>query len=246
MSTSGILKPLRRIFGGEAKPTPPPATPVATSGSSLVLQHTWSAEPNALRLQANRMLLPLGTKRSYADPAQAAESPLAQALFAMGGLTSVEIDGAFVTVLMHDDADWDELMSKVPDTIRAHVDGGKAVVNGIDANPTKPATGGGKYKFGFQQITRTPEEQFKLVQQLFDKEINPAVAAHGGHFTLLEVKENRVFVKLGGGCQGCRMVDVTLRQGVEQRLKEVMPEMAALIDVTDHSQGENPYYEPSK
>ena len=63
---------------------------------------------------------------------------------------------------------------------------------------------------------------------------------------MLEVKENRVFVELGGGCQGCGMADVTLRQGVEQRLKEIMPEMAALIDVTDHAQGENPYYQPSK
>jgi Fe-S cluster biogenesis protein NfuA len=211
-----------------------------------VLQHTWTAEHNALKLQANRMLVPLGTKRTYTDATAAAESPLAEALFAMGGLTSVEIDSAYITVLMHDDADWDALMVQIPEVIRVHLSAGKAVVTGIDASGPQPSTGGGKYKFGFQHVTRTPEEQFKLVQQLFDSEINPAVAAHGGHFTLLEVKENRVFVKLGGGCQGCGMADVTLRQGVEQRLKEVMPEMAALIDVTDHASGANPYYQPSK
>jgi Fe-S cluster biogenesis protein NfuA len=227
----------------------------------VVLQHTWAAEPNALKLQANRMLLPLGTQRRYATATEAAESPLAQAVFALGGIASVELDSAFVTVLMEDDADWDALMAKVPDAIKAHLEAGKAVVTGPVAtglDPAAPAAErvsrgadskaatGGRYQFGFQHVTRTPEEQYKLVQELFDSEINPAVAQHGGHFALLEVKENRVFVELSGGCQGCGMADVTLRQGVEQRLKEVMPEMAALIDVTDHSQGENPYYRPSK
>jgi len=244
MNPSGILKPLRRLFATEARsPASAPSAPAAAAGDAcapVVLQHTWAPEPNALKLQANRMLLPLGDKRRYASPEQAAESPLAQALFALGGLESVEIDSAFVTVLMQDDADWDALMERVPAALRAHLDAGKAV---LDAPPAQP---GKKYAFGFQQVTRTPEEQFKLVQQLFDAEINPAVAQHGGHFTLLEVKENRVFVKLGGGCQGCGMVDVTLRQGVEQRLRELMPEMVALIDVTDHAQGDNPYYQPSK
>jgi len=231
------------------------------SSQPVVLKHAWAPEPNALKLQANRILLAFGTRRRYAHATEAADSPLAQALFALGGILSVELDSAFVTVMMHDDADWDALMARVPDAVKAHLEAGKPVVTGADESaavsteapqsaPASPVAAGSsagrQYKFGFQHITRTPEEQFKLVQQLFDTEINPAVAQHGGHFTLLEVKENRVFVELGGGCQGCGMADVTLRQGVEQRLKEIMPEMAALIDVTDHAQGENPYYQPSK
>jgi Fe-S cluster biogenesis protein NfuA len=247
MNPNGLLKPLRRWFGAEAKPVPAGHSSVNPPAAPVVLKHAWAAEPNALKLQANRLLLPLGTKRLYASAAEAADSPLAQSLFALGGLLSVELDSAFVTVLMDDAADWDGLMAKVPEAVKAHLEAGRPAVTGIDGAAPKAASKTaprGKYTFGFQHITRTPEEQFELVQQLFDSEINPAVAQHGGQFTLLEVKENRVFVKLGGGCQGCGQVDVTLRQGVEQRLRQVMPEMVALIDVTDHAQGENPYYTP--
>ncbi len=86
----------------------------------------------------------------------------------------------------------------------------------------------------------------EIVKNLLDQEINPAVAAHGGFFTLLDVKDNNVYVQLGGGCQGCGMADVTLKQGVEQRMREVLPEMASLIDTTDHAAGSNPYYSPGK
>ncbi len=260
MNPTGLLKPLRRLFHSDGQDPKPaghvaapaagatsPVTPVAGgAGEPLVLQHVYAPEPNALKLQVNRMLLPLGDKRLYGTAAEAAESPLAQALFALGGLDSVQIDSAFVVVLMNDDADWDALMERLPEAIKAHLGAGKPVVNALAGSGTEDSPRGSRYTFGFQQVTRTPEEQFKTVQQLFDSEINPAVAQHGGHFTLLEVKENRVFVELGGGCQGCGMADVTLRQGVEQRLKEVMPEMVALIDVTDHAKGENPYYQPSK
>ncbi len=256
MNSATLLKPLRRLFAAGSKagkasvPAAPPGFPADASvapaapakDAPLLLQHAWAPEPNALKLQVNRLLLPLGDKRKYADAAQATESPLAQALFALGALDSVEIDSAFVTVLMGADADWDALMQRVPEAIRAHLEAGKPAVN-LSAVSAAPRP---KYKFGFQQTERTPEEQFKIVQQLLDAEINPAVAQHGGHFTLLEVKENRVFVELGGGCQGCGMVDVTLRQGVEQRMREVLPEMAALIDVTDHAGGTNPYYQESK
>ena len=245
MNSATLLKPLRRLFGGSKAQLPlnPPRFPAAPAeGAPLAVQHAWSPEPNALKLQINRLLLPLGDKRKYAAAAQAAESPLAQAIFALGGLESVEIDGAFVTSMMAADADWDALMKRVPETIRAHLEAGKPAVQ-LSAVGSAPAK---KYSFGFRHIERTPEEQFEIVQKLFADEVNPAVAQHGGHFTLLEVKENRVFVELGGGCQGCGMADVTLRQGVEQRLREVMPEMVALIDITDHASGTNPYYQPSK
>ncbi len=84
------------------------------------------------------------------------------------------------------------------------------------------------------------------LQVLLEEEINPAVAAHGGHVQLLDVKDKVAYVQLGGGCQGCGMVDVTLRQGIETRMKEVAPELQELVDVTDHRGGTNPYYQPGK
>jgi Fe/S biogenesis protein NfuA len=86
----------------------------------------------------------------------------------------------------------------------------------------------------------------QAVQRVLDEEINPAVASHGGWVTLLEVKDDVVYVQLGGGCQGCGMVDVTLRQGIEVRLREVVPSIRGVVDTTDHAGGTNPYYRPSK
>lgn len=84
------------------------------------------------------------------------------------------------------------------------------------------------------------------IQELIDGQINPGLASHGGHVELLEFKDGVVYVQLGGGCQGCGMVDVTLRQGIEAMLREVMPEITQVVDTTDHAAGNNPYYQPAK
>jgi len=84
------------------------------------------------------------------------------------------------------------------------------------------------------------------VQKVFDEEINPQVASHGGWVQLLEVKDDIAYIQLGGGCQGCGMVDVTLKQGIEVVLKEKVPQIREVVDTTDHAGGANPYYRPSK
>jgi len=84
------------------------------------------------------------------------------------------------------------------------------------------------------------------VQELLDSTINPAVAGHGGFVQLIDVKDNRVYLQLGGGCQGCGAADITLKSGIERLIKEEIPEIEEVLDTTDHAAGENPYYTPSK
>jgi Fe/S biogenesis protein NfuA len=84
------------------------------------------------------------------------------------------------------------------------------------------------------------------VQGLIDDRINPGVASHGGFVELLDVQDGTVYVRLGGGCQGCGMVDVTLRQGIEALIREEIPEIQQVVDTTDHASGRNPYYQPAK
>ena len=86
----------------------------------------------------------------------------------------------------------------------------------------------------------------RAVQELLDREINPAVAAHGGWIQLLDVRDGVAYLSMGGGCQGCGMADVTLRQGVESRIKEAVPDIREVVDTTDHAGGTNPYYRPAK
>ena len=84
------------------------------------------------------------------------------------------------------------------------------------------------------------------IQRIFDEQVNPQIAAHGGYVQLLEVQGSKAYIEMGGGCQGCGMANVTLKQGVEVAVKEQLPEIDELIDVTDHQSGDNPYYKPSK
>jgi Fe/S biogenesis protein NfuA len=84
------------------------------------------------------------------------------------------------------------------------------------------------------------------IQKILDSDINPGIASHGGVVELLDVKDNRLYVKMGGGCQGCSMASVTLKQGVEVMIKEKFPQIEAVIDSTDHAGGDNPYYQPAK
>lgn len=80
------------------------------------------------------------------------------------------------------------------------------------------------------------------VQQLLDQQINPGLAAHGGYAELKGVEDDKVYVLMGGGCQGCAVSAMTLREGISKAITAAIPEITEVIDVTDHDAGENPYY----
>lgn len=84
------------------------------------------------------------------------------------------------------------------------------------------------------------------VISVLDHQINPAIAAHGGHAELVAVEDDTAYLRLSGGCQGCGMASVTLSQGIEVALRDSVPEISRVVDVTDHAAGANPYYEAAK
>lgn len=100
--------------------------------------------------------------------------------------------------------------------------------------------------FKIERANRVPPELkgtlAEKVMTLIEEEINPAVASHGGYVALMDVKDGIVYVELGGGCRGCSMSRVTLKEGIERMIKEALPEVVEVRDLTDHSLGENPYY----
>jgi Fe/S biogenesis protein NfuA len=77
-------------------------------------------------------------------------------------------------------------------------------------------------------------------------QVNPAIATHGGGAELVSVEEGVAYLRLFGGCQGCGMAQVTLKQGIERILLESIPELVSVVDVTDHGSGEDPYYQAAK
>ncbi len=84
------------------------------------------------------------------------------------------------------------------------------------------------------------------VTQVLEQQVNPAIAEHGGHAELVAVEDDAAYLRLGGGCQGCGMATATLSQGIEVAILEAVPEIARVVDVTDHAVGTNPYFEPAK
>ena len=83
----------------------------------------------------------------------------------------------------------------------------------------------------------------RAVQEILDRQINPGVGSHGGMVSLVDVKDGTAYMRFGGGCQGCAAVDVTLKQGVETAIRAAVPAITAIVDVTDHEAGANPYYQ---
>ena len=103
------------------------------------------------------------------------------------------------------------------------------------------------------EIFGNPDEMPELtgelaekVQTVLESQINPAIASHGGVAQLVGVEGQDVYLKLGGGCQGCGMAQVTLTQGIETSLRDAIPEIGNIIDATDHASGDNPYFESAK
>ncbi|MBN2045233.1 MAG: NifU family protein [Anaerolineales bacterium] len=113
-----------------------------------------------------------------------------------------------------------------------------------------------KYAHGFHIEYENPLESYlssrrkdwgddpvaNKVQQVVDEQINPGVAGHGGWVLLLDVKGDTAYIEMGGGCRGCAISQMTLKDGIERIITEEVPEITQVLDTTDHASGENPYY----
>lgn len=151
---------------------------------------------------------------------------------------------AFVPVADKPD-DWvtekhDSLSVMYPESNRDQLDGATLELtdNGLAMNnPNTPASPSIPTSTG--ELTGPIAEQ---VAQVLNEQINPFIAQHGGQAELVGVDGTVAYLRLGGGCQGCGMAQVTLRQGIERALLEAVEELTGVVDVTDHASGENPYY----
>ena len=161
----------------------------------------------------------------FSNREEAKENDLADKLFAIPGISKVELDGYKVRVSQSGDEDWRQIGKRIGTAIRNFL------------NPPPEVAEG----------DRLPSSQVRLrVQQVLDDMINPGVAAHGGFVELLDVQDDNVYIRMGGGCQGCGAADVTLKMGIERLIRENVPQVREILDTTDHGSGQNPFYAPSK
>ncbi|MGD8319733.1 MAG: NifU family protein [Gemmatimonadota bacterium] len=143
-----------------------------------------------------------------------------------------EVEGPGFTVLVNA-SDQPRLEGAVVDYIERVNDSGFEVrTNGASANGKRPAPSHGP-----------TGEIADQVRSVLDAQVNPAIASHGGMISLVDVDGTEVYVEMSGGCQGCALSRMTLRQGVEKMLRQAIPELTAVHDVTDHASGENPFFQ---
>ncbi len=86
----------------------------------------------------------------------------------------------------------------------------------------------------------------EAARRVLDAEVNPAIAAHRGHVTVTGADHGWIWIRLDGGCQGCSLAEVTIRQGIEPLLRARLPAMTGLTDTTDHEAGTDPFFSPEK
>ena len=153
--------------------------------------------------------------------------PLAAAIMAaVEGVRGVRISQSEVLVTMNaEPADWRTVARETGATIRAFLqEGNRAVAEGA-----------------LEQLTGNDEIRLR-VQKVIDDQLNPNLASHGGWVEIQASDGVDYYMTMGGGCQGCGMVDMTLKDGVEKTLLEQLPQLKAVRDITDHSQTENAFY----
>jgi len=185
-----------------------------------------STQGDRCKFVVDRPLLPEQSAH-FASAEGLSYSPLAEELLGLSGIDSVLIADNTVTVSSPHPVDWPAL--GIGHVIRKHMRTGSPIV----------ASG------YFEDLPSEGDLKW-AISELLDREINPAVAQHGGYVELIDVKKNNVFIRLGGGCQGCGAADVTLKQGIEKAIRNLVPRVGEILDTTDHASGRNPYYAPAK
>ena len=189
-----------------------------------------SVNPRICRFETSTPLLPFG-KLHFRKESHPDSPALIAALFSIEGITEVAVRKNSILVSTASPGSWQEL--------------GKQVGQAVRENLTR------SYE-EFEQASKTGKENAepgsetsRRIQKILDEKINPSVAKHGGKIQFKEYKENRVYITMEGGCQGCSMSKVTLKSGVERTLREEIPELLEVVDITDHHSGEKPFYSSS-
>lgn len=181
-----------------------------------------TTDPHAMGLMLDNPLPP-GVASRFNSPKEASDAPLARALLDLQGIERVAIDGSTIWLRKAKAAEWAELKHQVAATIRK-----------VMAETEAP--------LGIPPAQDDDAALLRAIEEILHRQVNPAIAAHGGHIGVVRVQQGRVFLRMSGGCQGCAASAATLREGVERMLRAARPDIREIVDVTEHELGTNPYY----
>ena len=160
---------------------------------------------------------------SFDKESDTSKAPLAEKLLALPYIAGVSISGSAVTLTGDNVESWPAIGKEIGGVIREQIKSGEPAVE--------------------EEVMDIGDaDLFTQVNLLIKNDVNPSIAAHGGIITLHSVNGGKAFVTMGGGCQGCTASSITLKQGVESYIVAKVDGVNEIVDMTDHSEGENPYY----
>ncbi|HMO50382.1 MAG TPA: NifU family protein [Kiritimatiellia bacterium] len=199
---------------------------MTTAPATFKISGELTGDPMVCKFHCERPILDDWTV-VFSKPEDSLGSPLIDALFAVEGVAAVTVSGSTLTVTKSVPTPWPHLAADIAKAIRGGCAGEEAPIN--------PAV--------VERLKNMPmDEAAKAIADLFEQQINPALASHGGFVKLVKIEDRDVYVEMGGGCQGCSSARATMRFGVEGAIRRVAPQIRHIIDATDHAAGENPYY----
>lgn len=171
--------------------------------------------PQSMKFNVNRDLV--REVVDFTTSLEAERSPLASKLFGFPWTAGVTIGPNFLTVTKQDWVDWEMLAEPLAGLLREHFESGEPIL--LEAGPTKTA----------DLYDESDSPQVRLIKQLIQTEIRPAVAMDGGDIIFHKYENNKVYIYMRGACSGCPSSSITLKQGIETRLKEALPEIEEVI-----------------
>jgi Fe-S cluster biogenesis protein NfuA len=186
-----------------------------TPGLGFRMHAERTPNPNSIKWVLGEPIAPAGTAASFSEPVGPSVSPLAARLFAVKGVTGVFLASSFVTVSKVDEADWMELAETLVETIKAFAASGEPALG--------PDFRAGAAEAGGDVVDR--------IRRVLEEEVRPAVAMDGGDVVFAGFRDGVVEVHLQGSCAGCPSSTATLRFGIEQRLREEIPEVTQVVSV---------------
>jgi Fe-S cluster biogenesis protein NfuA len=183
--------------------------------SAVYVSLEFTPNPNTLKYSVNRKLLMKGAANFTKKEDALARSPLASKLLNIDGISGVMIGTDFVTITKTEEGDWDHVHKNASDTIDRHLTDGELVLN----ENVEPI------------LNQNSSEIEKKIQQFLDEEIRPAVAMDGGDVSLDRFEDGIVYLHMQGSCAGCPSSTMTLKMGIETKLKVAVPEVIEVVQI---------------
>ena len=201
---------------------------MSNSDTAIKIRGEFTPDPNVCRFVVNKQIVPEEVSVLIRNAEEAKGSPLAEAIFEDEGVGQLKVQSDILLITKSSDEPWPKLAARLIPLMKAVLNEEQDYISASCIEDAK--------------VGPAPEKLKEMIEELFETNINPAIASHGGWVKLVKIEDADVYLEMGGGCQGCASSAATLSFGIEKSIRDMAPSVRKVIDVTDHDAGQNPYY----